>query len=94
LNFPDIEGHTRIGYLLEDLEKLLLTGKFLILAKGYTYSSFETLANDISYFITGGREKHKLFYSIAFPFLLGIASLGKHVTPRYGSGIYIVGVKN
>lgn len=94
LNFPDIEGHERIGYFLEDLEKLLLDGRFTILEKGYTYSSLETLANDISYFITGGREKHKLVYSFAFPFLLFIAFLGKSVTPKYGSGVYIVGVKN
>lgn len=94
LNFPDIEGHARIGYLLEDIEKLLLDGNFTILEKGYTYSSFETLANDISYFITGGREKHKLLYSVAFPFLLCIAFLGKYVTPQYGSGVYIVGAKN
>jgi len=94
LNFPDIEGHERIGYLLEDLEKLLLDGKFTILEKGYTYSSFETLANDISYFITGGREKNKLLYSMVFPILLTIALVGKQVTPNYGSGIYMIGEKN
>ncbi len=93
-NFPDIEGHERIGYLLEDIEKLLLAGNFMVLEKGYTYSSFETLANDISYFITGGREHHKFLYSLAFPFLLCMAYSGKHIIPRYGSGVYIVGVKN
>ena len=90
-NFPDIEGHERIGYLLQDIEELLISGGFTILEKGYTYSSFETLANDISYFITGGREKHRFFYSVAFPVLLCLAFLGKHRTPRYGSGVYIIG---
>jgi SAM-dependent methyltransferase len=94
LNFPDIEGHERIGYLLEDLEQLLLDGNFTILEKGYTYSSFETLANDISYFITGGQEKRKFLYSLAFPILLAIAILGKPVNPQYGSGIYMIGEKN
>jgi SAM-dependent methyltransferase len=91
LNFPDIEGHERIGYLLQDIEQLLISGGFTILEKGYTYSSLETLANDISYGITGGREKHKFFYSLVFPFLLCLAFLGKHTASLYGSGVYIIG---
>jgi SAM-dependent methyltransferase len=94
LNFSDIEGHERIGYLLEDLEKLLFDGNFTILEQGYTYSSFETLANNISYLITGGREKNKLLYSAIFPILLTIAFLGKRVIPTYGSGIYMIAEKN
>lgn len=92
INF-DIEGHIRPGYMLEEIENLLISANFKILEKGYTYSYFETMGNDLSYFITKGREKNKLLYSVAFPFLLMISFLGKGATPRNGSGIYIIGEK-
>ena len=41
LNFPDIEGHERIGYRLEEIENLLVKAKFRIVEKGYTYSSWK-----------------------------------------------------
>jgi SAM-dependent methyltransferase len=92
INF-DIEGHVRPGYLLEEVEALLTKANLSIQEKGYTYSSLETLANDLSYVITEGREKRKLIYSIAFPLLLFIAWLGKFTKPSYGSGVFIVGKK-
>jgi SAM-dependent methyltransferase len=90
INF-DIEGHVRPGYLLREIEALLTKADFAILEKGYTYSSLETLANDLSYVITEGREKRKLPYSLVFPALLGIAFIGRYAKPKYGSGVYIVG---
>ena len=92
LNF-DIEGHFRPGYLMPDLESMVLAAGFRVLEKGYTYSSLETLANDLSYFITRGREKNKLLYSLAFPFLLMIAAAGSGVRPAEGSGVYLVAEK-
>ncbi len=93
LNFKDIEGHERLGYLPAELAELFQQAGFTMLESGYTYASLETIANDISYLITGGRERRKVLYSFAFPFLLGLAWLGKGVIPRYGSGLYAIGQK-
>ena len=93
LNFADIEGHERIGYLQADLLELLRRAGLRLLTHGYTYASCETLANDLSYLITGGRERQKALYSLAFPFLLALAYTGKGVTPRFGSGLYCIGQK-
>lgn len=92
INF-DIEGHVRPGYLLGEIEGLLGNAGFKVLEKGYTYSSLETIANDLSYMITQGRERHKIFYALCFPGLLCLAWMGRFVTPRIGSGVYIVGEK-
>jgi ubiquinone/menaquinone biosynthesis C-methylase UbiE len=92
LNF-DIEGHFRPGYLMPGLESMVRAAGFRVLEKGYTYSSLETLANDLSYFITRGREKNKLIYSLAFPFLLAIAAAGSGIRPSEGSGVYLVAEK-
>ena len=89
----DIEGHVRDGYHLDGLETLLRGAGFDVIDRGYTYSSFETLANDISYLITEGREKRKALYSLAFPFLLALAALGRGVKPKVGSGVYMIGEK-
>ncbi|MBF0497068.1 MAG: class I SAM-dependent methyltransferase [Deltaproteobacteria bacterium] len=93
INF-DIEGHVRPGYLMEELEQLFIQANFKIIEKGYTYSSLETLANDLSYLITEGREKRKMLYSLFFPVLLAISILGRRVKPRRGSGVYIVGERS
>jgi len=92
INF-DIEGHVRPGYTMNEIEKLASAAGLKVVKKGYTYSSLETLANDLSYLITQGREKRKILLAIFFPFLLVVASLGSRVRPKSGSGLYLVGEK-
>ena len=87
-NWMDIEGHVRPGYTRDGLADLLGRAGFEVVRCLYNYNSVETLANDISYLITGGRERRKQLYALAFPFLLGLAAVGKLSTPRHdGSGL-------
>lgn len=87
-NWMDIEGHVRPGYTRETLTTLLTQAGFAILKCEYNYNSLETLANDLSYLITGGHERNKVIYALAFPFLLALAALGGLYRPRNdGSGL-------
>jgi len=87
-NWMDIEGHVRPGYSRDGLIDLLQRAGFEIAHCVYNYNSIETLANDLSYLITGGRERHKQVYALAFPVLLGLAAIGGLYQPRRdGSGL-------
>jgi len=87
-NWMDIEGHVRPGYTRSGLSDLLQRAGFEVRRCFYNYNSIETIANDLSYLITGGRERRKHLYALAFPMLLGIAGLGGLYTPRQdGSGL-------
>lgn len=92
-NFMGIEGHVRPGYTKGHLSEMLNKAGFQIETAFYNYGHFETLVNDISYLITGGRERHKGFYSLAFPLLLGLSQLDRLMTPRNGSGLVILACK-
>jgi SAM-dependent methyltransferase len=70
LNFLDIEGHVRPGYTLEGLWRLLNEAGFRVETATYTYNSIETLMNDLSFLITGGRERNKWLYALCFPWLM------------------------
>ena len=87
-NWMDIEGHVRPGYTRDSLVGLLTRAGFKVVQCKYNYNSVETLANDLSYFITGGRERNKTIYALAFPFLLVLAGLGGLYEARDdGSGL-------
>lgn len=87
-NWMDIEGHVRPGYTRAGLTELLQRAQFEVVRCIYNYNSIETLANDVSYLITGGRERNKGLYAIAFPFLLALAGAGMLYRPqRDGSGL-------
>jgi ubiquinone/menaquinone biosynthesis C-methylase UbiE len=87
-NWMDIEGHVRPGYTRDGLTTLLQRAGFAVVHCVYNYNSVETLANDLSYSITGGRERHKQLYALAFPFLLALAAVGGWYRPRRdGSGL-------
>ncbi len=75
-NWMDIEGHVRPGYTRAGLTDLLTRAGLRVERCFYNYNSLETLANDLSYAITGGHERNRLVYAAAFPLLLGIAQLG------------------
>ncbi len=89
-NFMGIEGHVRPGYTVPGLSAMLEDAGFSVERGFHSYGSFETLANDISYLITGGRERRKAIYALAFPFLLLLSQLGRLTTPREGSGVAIL----
>jgi len=90
-NFMEIEGHVRPGYTRGGLTALLEQAGFEVAHTAYSYNSIETLANDLSFLVTGGREKRKLLYALVFPFLLGLAHLGADLGgrghPKEGSGL-------
>lgn len=88
MNWMDIEGHVRPGYTRDSLIGLLTLAGFGIVHCDYNYNSIETLANDISYLITGGHERNKGIYALAFPFLFVLAWLGGLYHARNdGSGL-------
>ncbi|HXQ21415.1 MAG TPA: class I SAM-dependent methyltransferase [Candidatus Acidoferrales bacterium] len=87
-NWMDIEGHVRPGYTRDGLADLLRQAGFEVVRCFYNYNSVETLANDLSYLITGGRERNKPLYALAFPVLLGLAAVGSLYRPRRdGTGL-------
>lgn len=88
-NFMEIEGHKRPGYTKNHLEEMLRSAGFTISISQYNYNSFETLFNDISFFITGGKEKNRQVYALVFPFLLLLTKLLSWTPKRVGSGLVI-----
>jgi 2-polyprenyl-3-methyl-5-hydroxy-6-metoxy-1,4-benzoquinol methylase len=93
-NFMGIEGHVRPGYYKDELERKLKNAGLTVIDSSYSYNSFETLFNDISYLITGGREKNRYFYAIVFPILLALTKLFKFWPVGIGSGIVVYAGKS
>ncbi len=93
LNFMGIEGHVRPGYTRDGLSAMLQKAGFQIESSFYSYGSVETLVNDVSYLITGGREQRRALYALAFPFLLALSQFGRLLRPREGSGLVILARK-
>lgn len=89
-NFMGIEGHVRPGYTVSRLSAMLENAGLEVERGFHSYGSIETLANDVSYLITGGREKNKALYALAFPLLLWMSQLGRLTTPREGSGVIVL----
>ena len=93
-NFMDIEGHVRPGYTKNSIENLLRDTGFTIRDIQYNYNSFETLFNDISYYITKGREKNRTLYALVFPILLLATKLCAHPPVGMGSSLVIRARRN
>ena len=92
-NFMGIEGHVRPGYTLKGLTGMLEDAGFHIEEAFYTYNSIETLANDLSYLITAGRERRKVLYAAVFPLLLLLSQLDRSRPRRDGSGLVVLARK-
>lgn len=89
-NFMGIEGHVRPGYTRDELSALLSRAGFEIERADYSYNSLETLANDLSYWVTGGHERRKPLYALVFPFLIALAQLARPwPARRIGSGLIV-----
>ena len=90
LNF-DVPSHVRHGYEIDAIETKLIKTGFVIHQIGYTYGFLETLANNISYMITGAKKQNKLLYAFAFPVLNLISMIDSKARPkRLGAGIYSI----
>lgn len=92
-NFMEIEGHVRPGYTRVGLAAILEEAGLEVVRSGYSYNSLETLANDLSFAVTGGRERRKGLYALVFPFLLALAHLGGTRVPREGSGVWALALR-
>lgn len=86
-NFMGIEGHVRPGYTMEGLRGMLEKSGFRVEDAFYNYNNVETLVNDISYLVTGGRERNKALYALVFPWLLLGSWLAGTRRPSRGSGL-------
>lgn len=95
-NFMGIEGHVRPGYTKNGLVAMAESVGLTCEECFYTYGYFETLANDISYLITGGREKNRLLYALCMPLLIALSLLGKgsKLKGHEGSGLVLVARKS
>lgn len=83
----DVPGHFRVGYHLPELTERLRRSGFDVEHCAFTYGFIQTLANNISYAITGAREKNQLLYALAFPVLNVISWLGHGGKPGFGAGV-------
>ena len=93
LNF-DVETHVRTGYEPEEIQEKIRQAGFVILESGFTYGFWETLANNLSYIITGARKNNRLLYAAVFPILCAMSALGAKARPKkLGAGVYAVAEK-
>jgi SAM-dependent methyltransferase len=90
LNILGIEGHVRPGYTLEGLWHQLNEAGFRVETATYTFNSIETLMNDLSFLISGGRDRNKWVYALCFPWLMLITWLVRGLRPPIGSGLVFV----
>lgn len=92
VNF-DVEGHFRPGYTKEQINEKFEQVGFKIIESYYTYGWFETISNNISYWITGAQMKNKMLYALAFPVLNVFAYIGKNSRPKKGAGVLVIAKK-
>jgi SAM-dependent methyltransferase len=94
LNF-EVEGHVRVGYEPEHILRKIAQAGYIVAESGFTYGFWETLANNMSYFITRARRQNKTAYAFLFPFLYLLSWLGPRARPKdLGAGIYVVARKD
>jgi SAM-dependent methyltransferase len=89
----DVETHVRQGYTQEQITDKVKSVGFKIEESYYTYGWLETITNNISYLVTGAREKNKTLYAMIFPALLFISWFGRKSRPKKGAGVLVVGRK-
>lgn len=90
----DIPSHERPGYEITELESKLRSAGFREISVKPTYGWLETISNNISYLITGAKQKNQLLYALIFPFLNLMAWAGRAQNPgSKGAGILARAVK-
>lgn len=83
----DVPGHFRPGYYKGEIKNKLESAGFHVDDVHYTFGYLETIANNISYFITGAEAKNKIIIALVFPVLNFIAWLGLYSKPKKGAGV-------
>jgi len=89
----DVPGHVRPGYHLPELTERVCRAGFHIRRSGFSYGWLENLINNLSYVITGARERNRMLYAAVFPLLNLIAWFGQWGWPRMGAGVWLVAGK-
>ncbi|MCI5225315.1 MAG: class I SAM-dependent methyltransferase [Candidatus Electrothrix sp. AX2] len=93
VNF-DVVTHVRPGYEPHEIKTKVQQAGFFIQKSGFTYGFWETLANNLSYMITGARKQNKVLYALAFPFLHLISLIGYRARPvSLGAGFFVIAKK-
>ena len=90
----DVPGHVRPGYHLPELTERVRRAGFHIQHSGFSYGWLENLINNLSYAITGARERNRMLYAALFPLLNTIAWFGQWGWPRIGAGVWLVASKS
>ncbi len=88
-----VPGHVRPGYHLPELTERVRRVGFQVLRSGFSYGWLENLVNNISYAITGARERNRIVYAGLFPLLNLIAWFGQWGWPRLGAGAWLIACK-
>ena len=90
----DVKTHVRTGYKNREIIEKVARAGYTIRESGFTYGFWETLANNISYMVTGAQMKNKNLYALIFPLLNAISLLGARARPiKLGAGVYVVAEK-
>ncbi len=92
VNF-DVPGHMRPGYHLPELVEKIGQAGFKLERSGFSYGFMENLANNISYAITGARERNRTLYALVYPLLYIIAWFGQWSRPNPGAGVWVLARK-
>lgn len=93
VNF-DVPGHVRPGYRISEIRQKVEAAGFVVDRAEGTFGYLETVANNLSYLITGASQKNAGAYALAFPALNAMAWLGRHQTAgESGAGVLVVARK-
>jgi len=90
----DVPGHVRPGYHLPELTERVRRAGFHIQRSGFSYGWLENLINNLSYVITGARERNRMLYAALFPMLNLIAWFAQWGWPRTAAGAWLVADKS
>jgi len=89
----DVPGHFRPGYHKELISEKIESCGFLIEHSQYTYGWYETVSNNISYFITKAEAKNKAIYALIFPVINLMSWMGRNASPANGAGVLLIAIK-
>lgn len=90
----DVPGHVRPGYRAQEIaDKVLAAGFEEVQVRG-TFGYLETVANNLSYLVTGASQKNAMVYALVFPLLNLLAWLGRfQPAGDSGAGVLVVARK-
>ena len=93
INF-DVPGHARPGYEKEVLGEKFTRAGLSLQVLTMTYGYLETVSNNLSYLVTGARQKNAGAYALIFPFLNLMSWIGRKQDPKNrGAGVFAIATK-